>query len=73
MNASTRHHITQIDRTILRLLNERARLTESCGESHMDHEPHLLDLMRRSLGPFPASGLRRTFESIYAGCKERDQ
>ncbi|MCP5021518.1 MAG: hypothetical protein GY930_07050 [bacterium] len=73
MNAGTRHHITQIDRTILQLLNERARLAPPGEGASVDHEPHVLDLMRRSPGPYPAKGLRRTFETIYAGCEERDQ
>lgn len=71
MNASTQHHLSQLDRTIVSLLNERARLVASDPSADANPDAHLLDLQRRSSGPFPADALRQTFESIQAGCAEQ--
>ncbi|MFT5059496.1 MAG: hypothetical protein ACI89E_002281 [Planctomycetota bacterium] len=71
MNASTQHHLSKLDRTIVSLLNERARLIASDPTADANPEAHLKDLQRRSSGPFPAQALRLTFESIQAGCAEQ--
>ncbi len=74
MNASTNHHLNQLDRTLVNLLNERARLvssmdsTQSAAAGAFAFESHLQDLLRRSKGPYPAAALRKTFESIQSGC-----
>ena len=68
MSASTRHHLSELDRTIVNLLNERARLVASDPSADSTAEAHVQDLLRRSGGPFPADALRSTFESIRSGC-----
>lgn len=75
MNASTNHHLTQLDRTLVMLLNERARLIaratpgEGISRGSFPLEAHLQDLLRRSDGPFPAGALREAFRTIHAGCE----
>jgi hypothetical protein len=68
MSTSTRYHLAQLDRTIVHLLNERARLVASDPTLNTGAEAHVQDLLRRSAGPFPADELRATFESIQEGC-----
>ncbi len=70
MKTSTSHHLSQIDRAIVHLLNERARLVGSDPSTAASHEAHVLDLLRRSSGPFPSSALRSTLDAIRAGCEE---
>jgi hypothetical protein len=75
MSASTNHHLSQLDRTLVHLLNERTRLVASMQSpqngkaEELAFEAHMQDLMRRSSGPFPADALRSTFEQIQAGCE----
>jgi len=68
MKTAERHHLSVLDRTILRLLNERARLAQSCAEGELT--PHVEDLLRRSEGPFPAGALREAFAAVERGCRE---
>jgi chorismate mutase len=68
MNASSRHHLSQLDRTIVHLLNERARLVAQDPAADHGADAHMRDLLQRSAGPFPADDLRKTFESIRSGC-----
>jgi hypothetical protein len=67
MTPAPRHHVAHLDRTLLALLNERARLAAECEDGapvHMD------DLLRRSDGPLDAQALRAIFAAIEAGCAE---
>ena len=70
MTPSTRHHLTLLDRTIMQLLNERARLISRNGKSANAAEAHVDDLLQRSAGPFPAGALRDAFAAIDRGCQE---
>lgn len=68
MNPGTQTHLTALDRTIVNLCNERARLIAAAGDG--DSGAHVDDLLRRSPGPFPASALREAFDAIDRGCQE---
>ncbi len=69
MNTHLRHHVTHLDRTIVALLNERARLFEQVDSAEAPlRGAHVEDLLQRSTGPFPAEALRDAFEAIDRGC-----
>ena len=68
MKPGTRTHLTELDRTIVHLCNERARLVAAAGEGETG--AHVDDLLRRSAGPFPAAALREAFAAIDRGCRE---
>jgi len=75
MKPATRHHLTILDRTIVQLLNERARLVRAQRpgtptQDEGDSTPFVDDLLRRSAGTFPAPALREAFEAIDRGCRE---
>jgi len=62
-----RHQLIHLDRALMGLLNERARLARELGE---DGAGTVEDLLRRTRGAFPAPALRAVFEVIEAGCRE---
>ena len=68
MNFTLRHQLTHLDRTIVELLNERARLCEQLERVQVQREACVDDLLGRSRGPFPAEALRETFAAIDRGC-----
>jgi len=68
MNFTLRHQLTHLDRTLVELLNERARLCAQLEASRVQREACVDDLLRRSRGPFPAEALRETFAAIDRGC-----
>lgn len=70
MSAATLHHLTLLDRTIVSLLNERARLVALDPDMEHSADAHVQDLLRRSSGPFPADHLRTAFAAIRQGCQE---
>ncbi|MFT7667974.1 MAG: hypothetical protein ACI8X5_000660 [Planctomycetota bacterium] len=70
MNASMRHHLSVLDRTIVHLLNERARLVAGATSDAEFVTAHFDDLARRSAGPFPSEALKDTFAAIDRGCEE---
>lgn len=61
-----RTHLTTIDRTLLRLLDERARLCASAPSADAC-SPSLEDLLRRADGDFDASLLAEVFDAIHKG------
>jgi hypothetical protein len=68
MTITLRHQLTQLDRTIVELLNERARLCRDLEPLEVQREACIDDLLRRSGGPFPAEELREAFAAIDRGC-----
>lgn len=61
-----RNHLVHIDRTILRLLEERARASQDLDDpSHA--APALGDLLKRADGDFDARELGPIFEAIERG------
>ena len=61
-----RNHLVHIDRTILRLLDERARATREL-EDPSHGTPALGDLLKRADGDFDARELAPIFEAIERG------
>lgn len=62
--------IRSLDRALLRLLDERARVVRSAGPLP-DPEGHRADLLRRKQGSFPEDALGRVLDAVDAGCAER--
>jgi len=74
VNAAQRHQLLQLDRALLCLLDERARLVAETGARETGGaEPAIDDLLRRHDGPFPAADVRAVFESVRSGCEEAAQ
>ncbi|MEM1448583.1 MAG: hypothetical protein AAF957_11390 [Planctomycetota bacterium] len=66
-----RAHLSHLDRAIVRLLDERARLARDLardGAPASAAEPFTSDLLRRAEGDFPAEELREVFGAIERGC-----
>jgi len=61
-----RNHIVHIDRTILRLLDERARAAQDIDDPGHG-APALGDLLKRADGDFDARELAVIFEAIERG------
>ncbi|MEE2940861.1 MAG: hypothetical protein VX460_10785 [Planctomycetota bacterium] len=61
-----RTHLTTLDRALLRLLAERARLCATASSSEAC-APSIEDLLRRADGDFDAARLTEVFEAIHAG------
>ena len=61
-----RTHLTTLDRALLRLLEERARLCASAPSSEAC-APSIEDLLRRADGAFDAARLTEVFEAIHEG------
>lgn len=71
MKSQIRHQRIELDRTIVALLNERARMVSEEPGPTRDEGARVDDLLRRSTGPFPASSLRDVFQAIEEGCRNR--
>ena len=69
---SDRNLVRSIDRALVRLVEERARVLGKSGPMP-DAESHRQDLARRASGAFPAEFLERLFTLIDAGCEEASQ
>jgi hypothetical protein len=69
MNPSLRQHLTRLDRTLVDLFNERARLFAQAGEEAHRLSANVEDLLARSAGPFPAKPLREAFAALDRGCR----
>ncbi len=68
MNPAQRHQLLTIDRALLALLNERARLL---AEAPRGERPATAvdDLLRRHPGPFAVEPLRRILQLLDEGCQ----
>lgn len=71
MNPSQRHQLLQLDRAVLALLDERARLVGETGPAAA--EPAVDDLLRRHGGPFPAARVREVFAVVERACQELER
>jgi chorismate mutase len=67
MKPALRHQIATLDRALLALLNERARLLEELPADFSERGACVEDLLRRNPGPLPATTLRAVFEAIDRG------
>jgi len=64
MNPETRHQLRSLDRALLALLDERARLLAAVGAGDPGRAAAVEDMLRRYEGPFPAEGIREVFATI---------
>ena len=71
MNPALRHQLAHLDRTLLALLNERARLLAGVAAEDPGRAAALDDLMRRHAGPFRGDALAAVFAAVDAGCAGR--
>lgn len=70
---AVRHELVMIDRALVRLMDERARLMRALGDEAGDaraREAARDDLLRRSSGAFPAEHLTRVLDALDAGVQE---
>ncbi|MEL6714546.1 MAG: hypothetical protein AAFP86_12270 [Planctomycetota bacterium] len=67
--AADRALLRSIDRALLRLLEERARVVRASGPLP-DPAGHRADLVRRTPGGFPPGALHRVLDAVDAGCDE---
>ncbi|MEL6904445.1 MAG: hypothetical protein AAFP22_03510 [Planctomycetota bacterium] len=65
--AADRELVRTIDRALLRLLEERARVVRASGPLP-DPDGHRADLIRRTPGGFPLDALHRVLDAVDEGC-----
>lgn len=66
MQPQTRNHLAFLDRALLNLLEERARLLT---QEPVTAPANLEDLLMRATGDFDPSALPAVFAAIEVGCK----
>lgn len=66
MKTNLRDQLAHLDRSLMALLNERARLIATHNAGQLDAAVE--DLLSRSTGPFEANALREVFRWIETGC-----
>ena len=71
MSLQLRHQLTALDRALMNLLDERARLV--CEEPGPPPSSPIEDLLARSTGDFPGAALRRVMDAVDAGCSAAAQ
>ncbi|MFN0242091.1 MAG: hypothetical protein ACKVWV_04295 [Planctomycetota bacterium] len=64
MNASQRNQLKAVDRALLALLDERARLLEQVDEHDPARRAAVDDMLRRHTGPVSAAAIRAIFGAI---------
>lgn len=72
MQPALRHQLAHLDRTLLALLNERARLLASVSADDPGRFAMVDDLLRRHGGPFCANSLNKVFAAIDEGCLDEE-
>ncbi len=70
MNPALRRQLRDLDRALLALLDERARLLATVPGDDPGRAAGVEDLLRRHDGPFPAQGIAEVFSAVDRGCKE---
>ena len=68
MRHGLRHQLIHLDRALMELLNERARLLSTEAADDSGRLAAIDDLLRRNTGPFGADALGDVFRAIDAGC-----
>lgn len=66
MQSQTRNHLAFLDRALLNLMEERARLV---AQENLPAPANLEDLLLRASGDFDPSALAEVFAGIQAGCE----
>ena len=69
MTPAQRHQLLLLDRAILALLNERARLLTGIPPGDPLRAPAAEDLLRRHAGPFAVEPLRQVLALLDEGCR----
>jgi len=69
MRPDLRHQLIVLDRALLALLDERARLLEDLPAGAPARRPGLEDLLRRHAGPFDPEVLPALLELVDRGCR----
>lgn len=64
MSPETRHQLRSLDRALLALIDERARLLASVDATDPGRAAAVDDMLRRHEGPFSAEGVAEVFETI---------
>ncbi|MDP6942050.1 MAG: hypothetical protein QGH51_08510 [Planctomycetota bacterium] len=68
MDPSSRNQLFHIDRALVNLLQERARLLADFPMDDPGRQPRSEDLLRRTEGPFDARVLEEILEAMSRGC-----
>lgn len=68
MNPALRHQLARIDRALLALASERARLLAEAGPDAAQSCAAVDDLLRRHAGPLPAETVREFYAVLDRGC-----
>jgi len=64
VHAPLRHQLRHLDRVLLALLDERARLLSGTDAGDPGRKAAVEDLLARHAGPFPAQGVAEVFAAI---------
>lgn len=70
MNPALRRQLRDLDRAVLALLDERARLLAAVPGDDPGRAAGVEDLLRRHEGPFPAQAIEDVFAAVDRGCAE---
>jgi chorismate mutase len=73
MIPALRRQLRDLDRAVLALLDERARLLTAIPGDDPGREAGVEDLLRRHDGPFPAAAIAEVFAAVDRGCAEAKQ
>ena len=68
MKPSTRNQLAYLDRTLLALLQERARLLSDEDPGNPERLAQIDDLLQRAEGPFDPGLLKEVFDAVDRGC-----
>lgn len=69
MIPAQRLQLARLDRALLALLNERARLLAAVPAGAPGRAAAVADLLRRHDGPFDAAALHEVYAAIDRGCR----
>jgi chorismate mutase len=68
VNPALRHQLRSLDRALLSMIDERARLLAGVETDDPGRAPAVDDMLRRHDGPFPAEGVREVFDAVDRHC-----
>jgi chorismate mutase len=69
MNPALRTQLLHLDRALLSLLDERARLYSELEPSDPARAATVDELLRRHAGPFPPEAVREIFAAVEQACR----
>ena len=68
MNPASKNQLRELDRALLALIDERARLLSQVALDDPGRRPSIEDMLRRHAGPFSAQGIADVFAAIERHC-----